>query len=94
MDRILSSPIIEESKLKTRIGSIVIRCFEFEKMMAFWQAALGYRPRGPIDDGFVVLTDPEGKGPNLSLDQAPARRAGKRVSFVFRVAASAARRKD
>jgi len=24
-----------------RIGSIVIRCYEFEKMLAFWQGALG-----------------------------------------------------
>src|SRR5919106_2235413 len=28
-----------------KIGSIVIRCYEFEKMLAFWQEALHYVPR-------------------------------------------------
>lgn len=64
---------------RVRIGSIVIRCHEYERMVAFWQAALCYEvehtdPRG----GFVILRDPAGRGPNISLDQAPTRRAGKR----------------
>lgn len=61
-----------------RIGSIVVRCYEFERMVAFWQETLGYIPREPARGGWVVLTDPRGHGPNLSLDQAPAPRAGKR----------------
>ena len=61
-----------------RIGSIVIRCFEFERMLAFWGEALHYRPREPANEGWVVLQDPEGKGPNLSLDKAPRPRSGKR----------------
>jgi hypothetical protein len=61
-----------------RIGSIVIRCFEFEKMVAFWQEALHYVPREPASDSWVVLRDPEGKGPNISLDRYPDRRLGKR----------------
>jgi catechol 2,3-dioxygenase-like lactoylglutathione lyase family enzyme len=61
------------------IGSIVIRCFEFDRMSAFWQAALNYvvvhaDPNG----GFVILGDPRGKGPNVSLDQTSERRTGKR----------------
>ena len=35
----------------------------------FWQAALGYVPREPPEDGWVVLTDPSGAGPNISLDR-------------------------
>jgi hypothetical protein len=35
----------------------------------FWQAALGYAPREPPEDGWVVLTDPTGRGPNISLDR-------------------------
>jgi hypothetical protein len=31
---------MEEAKMK--IGSIVIRCYEFDRMLAFWQQALGY----------------------------------------------------
>lgn len=51
------------------IGSIVVRCFEFERMVDFWSEALGYVPREPSEDGWVILRDPEGKGPNLSLDR-------------------------
>jgi catechol 2,3-dioxygenase-like lactoylglutathione lyase family enzyme len=61
-----------------KIGSIVIRCFEFDKMLAFWQEALRYVPREPAKGGWVVLRDPTGRGPNVSLDQAPGRRTGKR----------------
>lgn len=64
---------------RVAVGSIVIRCFEYERMSSFWQAALGYEvehtdPNG----GFVILRDPDGRGPNVSIDQAPARRTGKR----------------
>lgn len=61
-----------------KIGSIVIRCYEFDKMFAFWQEALHYVPREPAEDGWAVLRDPEGQGPNVSLDRVPERRSGKR----------------
>jgi hypothetical protein len=61
-----------------KIGSIVIRCFEFDRMLAFWQEALHYVPREPAKDGWVVLRDPQGKAPNLSLNRVPHRRSGKR----------------
>ena len=61
-----------------KIGSIVIRCYEFNKMLVFWQEALHYVPREPAKDGWVVLRDPEGRGPNVSLDQVPEKRSGKR----------------
>lgn len=61
-----------------QIGSIVIRCYEFDRMLAFWQAALGYVPLYPEDGGFIILHDPLGRGPNLSLDRAPQRRTGRR----------------
>ena len=61
-----------------KVGSIVIRCYEWEKMFAFWQEVLHYVPREPAEDGWVVLRDPEGRGPNLSLDRVPERRMGKR----------------
>ena len=40
-----------------RIGSIVIRCYAFERMLQFWQAALHYVV-GHADEGFVILKDP------------------------------------
>jgi hypothetical protein len=61
-----------------RIGSIVVRCYEFERMYDFWRAALRYEPREPPSGGWVVLRDPEGRGPNLSLDKYPEKRSGKR----------------
>lgn len=64
---------------RVRIGSIVIRCHQWEQMIAFWREALHYEvghsdPKG----GFVILRDPSGAGPNVSLDQAPAKRTGRR----------------
>jgi len=61
-----------------KIGPIVIRCYEFDKMLAFWQEALHYVPQAPASGGWVVLQDPEEQGPNVSLDQLPEKRSGKR----------------
>jgi catechol 2,3-dioxygenase-like lactoylglutathione lyase family enzyme len=63
---------------KMKIGSIVIRCYEFDKMVAFWQEALHYKPKEPPKGGWVILRDPKGQGPNVSLDQIPEKRTGKR----------------
>ncbi len=53
-----------------KIGSIVVKCKKFDEMLAFWQAALHYIPGTPVSNGFVILRDPEGIGPNVSLDKA------------------------
>ena len=66
-----------------KIGSIVIRCYEFDGMLAFWQEALHYVPRESPKGGWVVLRDPEGRGPNVSLDRVPEKRSGKRSRFHF-----------
>lgn len=60
-----------------RIGSIVISCYEFNKMLAFWQEALHYVTREPADGGWVILRDPDGRGPNVSLNQVPRKRSGR-----------------
>jgi catechol 2,3-dioxygenase-like lactoylglutathione lyase family enzyme len=60
-----------------RIGSIVIHCHHFDRMVAFWQAALHYVPRAPAQDGWVVLRDPEGRGPNLSFQAREERPPGR-----------------
>ena len=56
-----------------RIGSIVIACVEFDRMLAFWQEALHYVPREPAKGGWVVLRDPNGRAPNVSLNQVSTR---------------------
>jgi catechol 2,3-dioxygenase-like lactoylglutathione lyase family enzyme len=63
---------------KLKIGSIVIRCFEFDKMLAFWKEALHYVHEVPVEGGWVILHDPKGTGPNISLDRISERRSGKR----------------
>ena len=63
---------------KMKIGSIVVHCYEFDEMLCFWQKALHYVPREPAKDGWVVLRDPEGRGPNLSLNQVQEKRSGRR----------------
>ncbi len=60
--------------MKMRIGSIVIECNDFDGMLAFWQVALGYVPKEPAKGGWVILRDPEGRCPNVSLDHAPRKR--------------------
>lgn len=50
-----------------KIGSIVIHCYEFERMVAFWQVALGYVSREAASQDWVVLCDPKGQGTNLSF---------------------------
>ena len=57
-----------------KIGSIVIHCHDFERTVAFWQSALHYVPREPGSDGWIVLRDPEGKGPNVSFQARDQRR--------------------
>jgi catechol 2,3-dioxygenase-like lactoylglutathione lyase family enzyme len=60
-----------------RIGSVVIDCINFDEMLAFWQEALHYVPRKPAEGGWVVLRDPEGRGPNVSLNQVSKRLIGR-----------------
>jgi hypothetical protein len=61
-----------------KIGSIVIHCYEFTKMLHFWQEALHYVPREAATDSWVILTDPKQQGPNISLSKAEEPHTGKR----------------
>ena len=57
------------TRVQVRVGSIVVRCVRFDELLAFWQAALGYVADRSPEDGWVILTDPTGAGPNISLDR-------------------------
>ena len=46
-------------------------------MLAFWQEALHYVPREPAKGRWVVLRDPEGRSPNISLNQIAKRLTGR-----------------
>lgn len=63
---------------RIKIGSIVVRCYEFDKMLQFWQQALQYVPREAPTNSWVVLRDPAGRSPNLSLERVQEKRSGKR----------------
>ncbi len=52
-----------------RIGSIVFDVRDFEGMVRFWSGAMHYVPREPPSDGWVVLSDPSGRGPNISINR-------------------------
>ena len=60
-----------------KIGSIVIDCKDFDRMATFWQRVLHYVPREPAEADWVVLKDPEGRGPNVSINQSSEERSGK-----------------
>jgi catechol 2,3-dioxygenase-like lactoylglutathione lyase family enzyme len=62
---------------RLEIGSIVITCYEFDRMLAFWRDALGYVPRDPPSPGWCVLRDPLEQRPNVSLNQASTRRSSR-----------------
>lgn len=50
------------------VGSIVIDCGDLPRMIAFWREALHYVPRDRPEPDGVVLKDPTGSGPNLTLN--------------------------
>ena len=60
------------------IGWIVIHCHQFDRMVDFWQKALGYVPREPASNGWCVLRDPGGKYPNVSFQARETQRPGRR----------------
>lgn len=49
------------------IGSVVIGVSDVRRASAFWMQALGYVPREPGDDTWVVLVPTRGPGAQLSL---------------------------
>jgi predicted enzyme related to lactoylglutathione lyase len=55
---------------------VVLDCVDADALAGFWSAALGFR-RGPFDPPYVQLTDPDGRWPDLLLQQVPEPRRGK-----------------
>jgi catechol 2,3-dioxygenase-like lactoylglutathione lyase family enzyme len=54
------------------VGSIVVDCKNWERMVEFWRAALGYEFVRPPSGDWALLHDPEGTGPNLAFQKDPA----------------------
>jgi hypothetical protein len=60
-----------------KVGSVVVDCNDFPRMLAFWEAALRYVPKYPPEDDWAILRDPEGRNVNVSLQKVPEERVGK-----------------
>lgn len=56
---------------KIWVGSIVIDCKNFDRMIAFWKAALGYEFRRPPSEDWALLFDPHRIGPNVAFQKDP-----------------------
>jgi hypothetical protein len=74
-ERTMRRELHRESELK--IGSVVIDCLNFKKMLAFWQEALHYLPKMSAEGDFVILHDPAGRNVNVSLNKVPERLMGR-----------------
>ncbi len=60
------------------VGSVVVDCNDFDRMLAFWQEALGYVPKYPQKpNDWALLVDPRGEHVNVSLQCVPEKRIGK-----------------
>jgi len=59
------------------VGSVVIDCNDFPRMLAFWQEALHYEAKYLVENDFALLRDPDGKQVNVSIQVVPERRVGK-----------------
>jgi predicted enzyme related to lactoylglutathione lyase len=55
--------------MATRV-SLVLDCRDPERLARFWAEALGYRILGS-EGGYVVLADPDDRGPGLILQRVP-----------------------
>ena len=54
-------------------GSVVIGVDDLSRASAFWQAALGYRPREDPDETWAILVPSDGAaGPQLALMVSPS----------------------
>src|SRR6516164_5926287 len=75
---VCSNRFVLLSERRMKIGSIVIHCYDFDRTVAFWQAALHYVAREPAKDSWVVFRDQEDGGANLSFqgrDRRPRSRS-------------------
>jgi catechol 2,3-dioxygenase-like lactoylglutathione lyase family enzyme len=58
------------------VGSTVVNAHDVERAIAFWTAALGYVVRDS-DDTFAVLTDPNRRWSNLSVQRTDEKKHGR-----------------
>ena len=62
--------------MSLKLSSIVLDCHDPQKLSDFWSAAIGYKVTGVFNQ-YVVLNDPDRRGPALILQGVPEPRTGK-----------------
>lgn len=68
-------------QVSTTIASVTIDCADSRSLVTFWEAALGWRVVYNGDDG-AVLSDPDGRSPQLYLQPVPEPKSGKNRAHV------------
>ena len=62
-----------QEKTELKIGSVVIDCINFDKMLTFWRDALHYKTSKELAEiiagGWVILRDPAERNTNVSLNR-------------------------
>jgi predicted enzyme related to lactoylglutathione lyase len=56
--------------MTSRLDCVTFDCADPRRLATFWAAAMGYE-RAVDDEGWVVLRDPAGAGPNLGFQKVP-----------------------
>jgi len=54
----------------SRIGAVTTDCADPQRLAAFWAAVLGYETE-EASDGWLLLRDPGGGGPDLGFQRVP-----------------------
>jgi catechol 2,3-dioxygenase-like lactoylglutathione lyase family enzyme len=65
-----------EASMGLFVGSTVVNAHDVERAIAFWTAALGYVVRD-ADETFAVLTDPNRRWSNLSVQRTDEKKHGR-----------------
>lgn len=60
-----------------KVGSVVIDCNDFSRMVEFWKLALGYVPKIFEEDDWALLIDPTDEWVNVGIQKVPEPRQGK-----------------
>ena len=59
------------------VGSVVIDCNDFEPMVEFWKAALGFEAKIYEADDWALLKDPNRDWVNVGIQKVPEPKVGK-----------------
>jgi catechol 2,3-dioxygenase-like lactoylglutathione lyase family enzyme len=62
--------VLGQTLAMLRFGTVVLGVDDLARATAFWTAALGFVPRDPGDDTFILLLPPDRRGTGVALDKS------------------------